>query len=1256
MSCVINPEDSQRAFNAIVNTKLKFTVLQLPLKPNTEFTEKYFNVINQQVSNRGEYILTQTNAPLNKKRVSDMIYNYKGKDDTKVKEQAYAINKAIGQYSKYYIDLYEGKASEKPTVSFNAKVSAKLDELAKNMVDIVIKQQNQIDSSKKALIRADQIVVDTLSDIAGTINLVAQYSDGTGAIFDYATYRPNTKNFKMSNGEVVPINQGLSDKRLIAAKLSIDSYAQILTNQTKIEHYRQARTLPIMLLGKEDITDIQTVFSVPKDFKENITFVYGHFEYSDSKERNEALAKKYELKKLRQAKLKNLKEGTLEYDRMKSLIAALDKSIVDTMRNKSLGNLVMAIRNSIGGLSDISSLSNEDIQNYYTELQAFKEILSNEKKHILDNTEDSEAKEQFKTDVAKLQADIEQYILALEEQFESIANSIMKDNYVTIPKTIGNVSYVDNLIVARQSNVPHIKALGSLINTQQQKAYHKEIAFNNQIIEIKNKIKNANLNPQSILDSNGNLIKRLDYKFFEDSKDATTSWLNEHWKLKPDAMEKYNLRAKNKKKALDLSYSALAEIEPNKAQELKDQEFEEWDKLYNPEYAIYNSNRRLYFEPSQKAYDEYTSKEYKQIQGTPLEELYSLVTKFTDYAEDTMGVYLGPTFYPWIRKNFKDRLVDNPTEAFKHAFLDVTAIRQGDTTFGDIDPITGDVRQQIPKFFTNPFRDAEGNIDYSDRSRDLIKDFMLFAGVVYNYEAMAEIEPDIAVLRTALSLSKNFQVTDAIGRVKKGSQGEPIISENNPSKKRAEDIMNTLINQSVYGISLDPEIAKQIGREGVKFINDLNAKNIKMKLAFNFIPAATSFLVGKMSSFNMAKKIQRIAGNKFDFLGAEKEFWSRKKEITDFLIEVNPYADDVNKLKAELQSKNMLNKVFNDHNFLIFFAQGEKALTSTNAIMLAKQYGYDENGKLRLLKNAQGSKSVYELITSGELKKDKDYYKKLNQFRDTVKEFNSKAYGTLSHDDLVAYKSNVFLKSLMAFKSWMPGILMERFGKARYNTSLDYMDIGTHRALLEEFHREQGLSLAEYITSSIVPKIGNLIGDLVTFGYWNKNRVNEQIARYKYEQWAANNPEQAQYTSFEDYMEIKRRQIGYALKEIRTMIAMVGLIMFLGSGDDDPYYKKNVALRNIYRILNKSLTEVGFVYTPSEFVKLLKNPLPLVSVLDQVSKTLANTADEIRDNLYKENSKRDKADEFYYTLQWIDGWSSIDQLLEITQQAKRKDF
>lgn len=1280
MSCKVDIQDIESFKNRMVNYKYgKQTLMPLPLKPNIEFTEKLFAVTNEVVASSKEgYVFKGTNDKINAKRVSDIIAQaYKGSKtpDEKSLAVAYSLNKALGAISQHFIDSYNNE----PTIPLSAVKSKlidaelgisdvtldKLEEVAKSNVQDIINTQNKIDNSKKALIKVDQIVVDSTTDIAGTINLVAQYSDGTAALYDYITFTPKKSGFKQVSGQIVPITEGITGNRKISAKLGVANYAQILKNQANISNLRQARSVPIMLIkGKEGILrNIETFQSLPQEFKKNLQEIPAYFEYSDDESRNKALSNKITLKQERELKLKNTKRDTPEYNRLKNLILDLDRSIEDTQREAGLANLMEAIKVSTDALQDISNISNRDLNNYYTEILSFQSILEDEGTYFINKIQDPQDKRAAKAEKDILIGQLNEFQTLLEEELKGRTENIVIAEKVIPQKVVPNASMVDNFLEAESIGISHITAVARLFKQAQLKTTSASYKFIDKLQSIDDKVRKefGTEGYNKIKDEKGNLIYRLSSQFYKDRDNADSAWFDKYYSLKPGAKERYDLLEAKQKEYLKTRYTAIANhISADKANEMYATDLAKWKEENSIENAKFNSNRNKYYSPNEKAYKDYTSVEYKAIEGTSLEELYNFLIGFNAEARDELDLdyfELPNTFYPWIKKDLIDRLniLDKDNyETLKQDILNVTAIRQEDTTFGDIDPQTNEPLRRIPKFFTQPFRDADGNILYNNRSNDLIKDYIIFAKMVYNHKYMSEIEDEVSILQNGLKLAE-FEVQDVKGKTVVGKYGEKIVKGSSVGgAAKAVELMNIIVNNKLYGIKVDPSLSTVIGPKMVKAIDSINAKNNKMKLGLKVIPAFVSFAAGKFASANMAKKLG------FGFIDAEKEFWTRSKEVQDFLVEVSPYAEDPIALKARMKSKSNVNKVLNSENFYIFFAVGERALTSVNAVMVAKSYGFDSEGNLKQLKNLpEGSKSAYELLTTNELNESQtDYFQKLSLLRGAIKTFNSKAYGTLAHDDVAAWQSNVLLKSIMAFKSWMPGVLNERVGSLRYNQALDYLDIGTHRALYEEFQRQQGQTIVDHITKTVLPKIATLIGDLATFGYISRGRVNEQSARIKYEEWSIKNPNEAKLTSFEDYVAIKRKQIGYALREVRAIIALYTLILAMGleGGDDEPYYKQNIALRNTYRILNKSLAEIGFAYTPSEFTRLLNNPIPAISVLKQVGNTLSNTGDEIRDEVVGENSNRDKTPVLYYTSQWINGFSGVAELFELTEQDKNKTY
>jgi hypothetical protein len=175
------------------------------------------------------------------------------------------------------------------------------------------------------------------------------------------------------------------------------------------------------------------------------------------------------------------------------------------------------------------------------------------------------------------------------------------------------------------------------------------------------------------------------------------------------------------------------------------------------------------------------------------------------------------------------------------------------------------------------------------------------------------------------------------------------------------------------------------------------------------------------------------------------------------------------------------------------------------------------------------------------------------------------------------------------------------------------------------------------------------------FGF---ERVNKERATLKYQQWLSQNPDMIGKTTFEDFLEVKQGQMKAVLVELRVILGFIGLIVFLGGEGDDgeKRYMNNIITRNLYKILTKAESELAFMWTPNEFLKLIENPVPMASLLSLTEKSIRNFSDEMRDWARGENSPQDKTPSFYYFMQWIPGGSQLGRVFEIFDEYKKSPY
>ena len=189
--------------------------------------------------------------------------------------------------------------------------------------------------------------------------------------------------------------------------------------------------------------------------------------------------------------------------------------------------------------------------------------------------------------------------------------------------------------------------------------------------------------------------------------------------------------------------------------------------------------------------------------------------------------------------------------------------------------------------------------------------------------------------------------------------------------------------------------------------------------------------------------------------------------------------------------------------------------------------------------------------------------------------------GNASRDDMNLIRMGLQGQILMQFRSWMPQLMVERFGDMTKDVDLDTWEYGKARLFLK--HMFDG---------RILPLTKELI-----FGFGN-NTIDK--AKDRYQEFVLRLLETGKISSKEEFMseaEFIDMYIGNLRSAYRELLLLVSfaLLLFLGLGGDDEDDEDVSGFRKYaQKALEKYKNEFAFYYSPTEFTKMLKNPVPMV--------------------------------------------------------------
>lgn len=712
-----------------------------------------------------------------------------------------------------------------------------------------------------------------------------------------------------------------------------------------------------------------------------------------------------------------------------------------------------------------------------------------------------------------------------------------------------------------------------------------------------------------------------------------------------------------------------------------ERDLKKWEKennLHKHEEAWLNERNRYYLKFKDDVEKENYSDEYKYIvQNKPLKDFYDMFTKYTTDFRNILGLTYSKmpnNFIPNIRRNVVERLNDSSEGNIFGRFqfgnsinemIESLQVREEDVYIGARDLNTGELEKNIPVLFTNPFRDSDGNINNREKSYDLGRVLYLFANMTYNHKYMSEIEADVIGLKHILANSPELNVGPT-GKARKTSLGEKAVN----FLGATSDIAKAFEKHSdyyLYGIKFSEKqySAKILGKELNSTKALLAAKSYfsAKSLGLPILPAAAAWIHGRTGIMLEGKK--GIAFTTEQSIKAKQLMATDFKKYHALARFIDPHVEDMAQRGALKLTNNEMVKYVNSRSLYSPLRYADENIDNFLVVAMSQNYGFDENGNMRRLANLpEGTRSIWERMSydekTGQVNIEGLTDSNYMAFRNAVKEVGIKIKGAMSNEDVNQVDLNIWINLGMQFKTWMPGILRERFGSLRYNDIIDSVDYGRYRAVFSEFEIAEGVGFMQHTIEVFLPRLADLILDLGTFGLGAKmgvnKRVNEERSRLAYESWKADNPSLAADISFEDFLDIKHRQIKAAIVEMRVVFSMLGIMAFLGAEGDDgrPNYTKYWITRKLYQVFSRAESEIAFAMNPAEFIKLTQNPFPMMRLLSDIYKTINNTMDESRDLIFGENEKNDKTPIGYYSSQWIIGVNQFRKLAEIYEQDKQK--
>ena len=484
--------------------------------------------------------------------------------------------------------------------------------------------------------------------------------------------------------------------------------------------------------------------------------------------------------------------------------------------------------------------------------------------------------------------------------------------------------------------------------------------------------------------------------------------------------------------------------------------------------------------------------------------------------------------------------------------------------------------------------------------------------------------------------------------------------------------------------------AKTLGLEPLSGAVNQFGANIQV------LAQAGNYFDGREFLANEVKLLGNKWRNQGNFKSDEREMFEQLTELFMPLKESPTYE----KLKESVISKSAQLDMGTSDTLFAFFRQGELHLERALFLTLL-QNTMVVDGKLVNIKEFVRNKykdrykdaTTYNAISGkikeeiADLKKNKSIIatqkledgkvvvpgldlknrEELQRLTNLTRTLARNATGGFTDFDSIKMNMNIWTKSMMVFKGWIPKLVDTRFSEFRKvgddftvrvdengMTTGEKYDIGRVRLFVGNFLHVNILRSVQELIS--IGAFGNPITDK---GLEKMDQMFEKYAK-AYEQTTG----ERLNMSREDFIEMVRQNTRKQLQEILILMALQGMLFVTGffEPDDDA----DRAQKNSYRYMRKSFNrfyeELMFFYNPAEWSSTLSGGiLPSLSLLTEFSTFVKHMAREttgidLRDTSLRAAEVREEALPIKYGMKMLPVTKSLVQWIAMFDPEFAKDF
>jgi len=645
--------------------------------------------------------------------------------------------------------------------------------------------------------------------------------------------------------------------------------------------------------------------------------------------------------------------------------------------------------------------------------------------------------------------------------------------------------------------------------------------------------------------------------------------------------------------------------------------------------------------------------ELTKPENAPAKAFYDYIRERNEYYQSIGYIVNERTFLPFVRKGLLEKIVMGGDLKIGEGLLRNITISEGDVGYGKTNPLTKEPVYKIPKYFT---KDTGEEV-----SGDLFKNMTLLNEMAIRFAYLDKIENQMRLIVNTEN-NKEAIKTSYFGKTKYKANGElETVDDNSENAKLIGDMMEAIVygHKFVENENFD-QLLGGLGKFG-KNLNEKLGMNIfpenfddaQISLNKSITQLNTAFQL-KTLGLNPLSSIATLLGGSFQSLINAGTYFTKTDYVAnEAMISMAKFnGQDGKKLMAaleyflpltenyniEIAKKLSMNKFSQEsiQEFLMvlmrnadqhvqtvnFFSYLNNTIVEDGQLVNAREFlrasdkyaniynvGSQERKKLqdefdkdvKALVKEKGVMNLAEvkdneLVIPG-IERKSDTVIKLRRIVQTV---TKDALGNLSADDVRKINLNIYGKSFMVFKNWIPRLVDIRLGNLKYNSATEAYEWGRSRMMFRMLSKEFLRS-----TDSLLSALG---GNDEKFIAQIKDLYEAKRVEYEKDTGKVLEMTEAQF------IDLVRQNIQSQMTDFLFYASLTALIIgakAMVPDDDEDDASKN-RYKYMLRIIDKVRDEVAYFYDPTAIISLTSGGVfPAITYLETFKKAFTNLRKEM---------------------------------------------